>query len=151
MQPGIGIGIGFVCLNFFTLGGGNPPRRNKAEKQSQCQCQCVAASFFQTCCIYFCMQHGRLAVGASILTFSLRFWEAQHSKTRFLVFGGGGISFSRLYFWSKFSGILITSFHQLFLESADFFNAQNLKNRDFPVKNCVFFVFDVIVLSQSGS
>ena len=32
MQPGIGIGIGFVFLNFFTLGGGNPPREKKSRK-----------------------------------------------------------------------------------------------------------------------
>ena len=30
MQPGIG--IGFVFLNFFTLGGGNPPREKKSRK-----------------------------------------------------------------------------------------------------------------------
>ena len=31
MQPGIGIGMGFVFLNFFTLGG-YPPREKKNRK-----------------------------------------------------------------------------------------------------------------------
>ena len=32
MQPGIGIAIGFVFLDFFTLGGDNPPGEEKSRK-----------------------------------------------------------------------------------------------------------------------